>query len=170
MSVIITKIYESPCGSLLLGSFDNKLCLCDWVLAKYHEKVLGRLRRLLGAVYEEGSSEVIETAVKQLDEYFAGSRQEFSIPLLFVGTDFQKRVWQQLLDIAYGQTTSYAEMAHCLEMSQALRAVANANGANSISILVPCHRVVGKNGALTGYAGGLQAKAYLLNMEQKFMR
>lgn len=169
-AVIITKIHESPCGMLLIGSFDNKLCLCDWLHAKHHDQVLGRLRRLLGAELKEGTSAVIESAEKQLDEYFAGKRQRFEIPLLLAGTAFQKRVWRQLLEIPYGQTMSYGELARLIGMPRAVRAVANANAANSISIPVPCHRVVGEDGSLTGYAGGLQAKAFLLGLEQNSVR
>ena len=91
----------------------------------------------------------------------------FDIPLLFVGTDFQKRVWKLLLKIPYGQTISYGTMAEKLGNPQAIRAVANANGANAISIFAPCHRVIGSNNSLTGYGGGLNAKKYLLQLEQE---
>ena len=104
-------------------------------------------------------------AVAQLDEYFAGQRSVFDVPLLFLGTDFQKRVWRELLDIPYGTTVSYVEMARRIGMPKAVRAVANANGANIISIFAPCHRVIGSNHSLTGYRGGLEAKRALLALE-----
>ena len=164
-NIIKTRRYESPCGTLLLGSFEDKLCLCDWQVEKHRDHVDRRLKRVLHAEFEEGTSEVVEATVRQLDEYFAGKRKKFNIPLLFVGTDFQKTVWNELLNIPYGQTISYGEMARRIGMPKSVRAVANANGSNAISILAPCHRVIGSNGTLTGYGGGLAAKKMLLELE-----
>lgn len=164
---IITGRYESPCGTLMLGSFADRLCLCDWQMGHEHNnRVNGRLRRMLGAEFEAGGSPVIDEAKIQLDEYFAGARREFDVPLLFAGTDFQRRVWAALPTIPYGQTISYGEMARRIGMPTAVRAVANANGANAISIFAPCHRVIGSDRKLTGYAGGLAAKTFLLQMER----
>lgn len=158
--------YGSPCGTLLLGSIGDMLCMCDWIdSARHHRSVCSRLERLLDADFERGSSPVIERAKSQLDEFFAGNRREFDVPLLLSGTAFQKRVWDELLKIPYGQTVSYSELARRLNASSAVRAVANAVGANAVSIFVPCHRVVGSDGSLTGYAGGLQAKSRILQME-----
>lgn len=162
---IVTRKYESPCGILKLGSFGDKLCLCDWQVEKYRNHVENRLSRILDAEFEEGTSAAIDNAIVQLEEYFNGKRQEFDIPLLFVGTDFQKKVWNQLLSIPFGKTISYGEMARQIGMPKAVRAVANANGANSISIFAPCHRVIGSDHTLTGYGGGLAAKEYLLKLE-----
>ncbi len=164
-NIIITKCYDSPCGTLLLGSFDGKLCMCDWQVEKHRDHVDRRLKRELKAEFEDGTSEIIEKTSKELDEFFAGKRREFDIPLLFVGTDFQKAVWNELLEISYGETVSYGEMAQRLGMPKAVRAVANANGANAISILAPCHRVIGSDHSLTGYGGGLDAKRKLLQLE-----
>ena len=164
-NVIKTKRYESPCGVLLLGSFGDKLCLCDWQVEKRRSHVDKRLKRILRAEFEEGTSEVIEQAVLQLDEFFAGKRREFDVPLLFVGTDFQKTVWNELLKIPFGKTISYGEMAQRIGLPKAVRAVANANGANSMSIFAPCHRVIGSDRSLTGYGGGLAAKQMLLELE-----
>lgn len=163
--MIKTKRYESPCGILLLGSYEDKLCLCDWQKEKHHDYVGRRLKRLLQTDFEEGTSEVIEKAVRQLDDFFAGKRKEFDVPLLFVGTDFQKTVWNELLKIPFGTTVSYGEMARRIGMPKAVRAVANANGANAISILAPCHRVIGSDHSLTGYGGGLDIKRTLLELE-----
>lgn len=149
----------------MLGSFGDKLCLCDWQVERHRNHVDNRLKRILNAEFEEGVSPVIEKAVNQLDEYFAGKRTEFDVPLLFVGTDFQKKVWHDLLNIPYGKTVSYGEMARNIGMPKAVRAVANANGANVISIFAPCHRVIGSDRTLTGYGGGLSAKEYLLRIE-----
>lgn len=160
---IIVKPYLSPCGVLLLGSFRDKLCLCDWQVEKHHEHVDRRLKRILYAEFEEGTSDVIEKAILQLDEYFIGRRKMFDVPLLFVGTDFQKTVWNELLNIPFGTTVSYGEMARRIGMPKAVRAVANANGANAMSIFVPCHRVIGSNRSLTGYGGGLKRNAKCSN-------
>lgn len=157
--------YHSPCGDLMLGSFEGKLCLCDWAVEKHRDVVDVRLRKILQADYEEKASDIIRETGKQLDEYFDGKRTVFDIPLLFAGTDFQKKVWHKLLEIPYGTTLSYRELATRLDMPKAVRAVANANGANAISILVPCHRVIGSDHSLTGYGGGLDAKKALLTLE-----
>ncbi|MCX4293779.1 MAG: methylated-DNA--[protein]-cysteine S-methyltransferase [Prevotella sp.] len=162
---IITRKYESPCGTLMLGSFGDKLCLCDWQVEKHRNYVENRLCRILDAEFEEGTSAVIDSAILQLEEYFNGKRQEFDIPLLFVGTDFQKKVWNRLLSIPFGKTISYGEMARQIGKPKAVRAVANANGANSMSIFAPCHRVIGSDHTLTGYGGGLAVKEYLLKLE-----
>ena len=164
-NVIKTRRYESSCGVLLLGSFGDKLCLCDWQIEKHRGHVDRRLKRILNAEFEEGTSEVIEQAVRQLDEFFAGKRKVFDLPLLFVGTDFQKKVWRELLNIPFGETISYKEMARRIGLPTAVRAVANANGANSVSIFAPCHRVIGSDNSLTGYGGGLAAKEKLLKLE-----
>ena len=151
---------------MILGSYGDKLCLCNWVEEKHPGRVDKRLRTFLKAGYEEASSPVVEEAVRQLDEYFRKERTVFDVPLLFAGSDFQKRVWRLLLDIPYGQTISYGEMARRLGMPTAVRAVANANGANAISIFAPCHRVIGSNRSLTGYGGGIEAKKFLLELEK----
>ena len=151
---------------MILGSYGGKLCLCNWVEEKHPGRVDKRLRTFLKAGYEEASSPVVEEAVRQLDEYFRKERTVFDVPLLFAGSDFQKRVWRLLLDIPYGQTISYGEMARRLGMPTAVRAVANANGANAISIFAPCHRVIGSNRSLTGYGGGIEAKKFLLELEK----
>lgn len=164
-AVINIQPYTSPCGELLLGAYNGRLCLCDWLMEKHHERIMKRLHRSLRAKGIRATDPVLDEAARQLDEYFAGKRREFDIPLLPVGTDFQKHVWQALRAIPYGTTISYADLARRLNMPKAVRAVANANGANAISIFVPCHRVVGADGSLTGYAGGLDTKQWLLTFE-----
>lgn len=166
MSTINTQLYQSPCGPLLLGSFEGRLCLCDW-LAEAHRLVADRrLERELKASFVDEPSDTTRQAATELDEYFAGQRRVFSLPLLFVGTDFQKRVWRALLDVPFGTTRSYAWLAAKIGNPKAVRAVGTANGANSISIFAPCHRIIGSNHSLTGYGGGLEAKRYLLDLEQ----
>lgn len=166
METILTQYYQSPYGELLLGSFGDKLCLCDWMLnEKRRVTVDKRIRQALHADYEEGTSEVIARAIIQLDEYFACKRTIFDVPLLAVGTEFQRTVWQELQNIPYGKTVSYGELSRKLGNPKAVRAVAAANGANALSILIPCHRVVGSNDTLIGYAGGLAAKQGMLALE-----
>ena len=161
------KHFDFPCGEMILGSYDGKLCLCDWVNGRRRASVDQRLQRILNANYVEGSSDVIEKARQQLNEYFHNKRREFDIPLLFVGTDFQKIVWNELLNIPYGTTIYYGELARRIGMPNAVRAVANANTVNAISIIAPCHRVIGSDKSLTGYGGGLERKRFLLELESR---
>lgn len=164
-NIIKVKPYESPCGTLMLGSYENKLCLCDWQNEKHREYINRRLKRILNAEFEEGISDVIKNATAQLNEYFSGKRTTFNMDYFLVGTDFQKRVWNELLNIPFGKSISYKHLAQLIGMPKAVRAIANANGANSISIFIPCHRVIGSDHSLTGYGGGLTAKQTLLELE-----
>lgn len=119
------------------------------------------------ASYTNAESATVANAVAQLEQYFAKERTSFDIPLLFTGSDFQNVVCAELLKIGYGQTISYGELAKRLKNPRAVRAVANAVAGNPMSIFVPCHRVIGANGTLTGYAGGLKAKEFLLRLESQ---
>jgi methylated-DNA-[protein]-cysteine S-methyltransferase len=114
-------------------------------------------------------SPVINLAIKQLDEYFEGTRKEFDLPLNQAGTEFQQQVWQQLLTIPYGKTITYGQQSQIMNSPLAIRAIASANGKNMLWIVVPCHRVIGTNGSLTGYAGGLWRKQWLLDHEARVM-
>ena len=166
METILIQYYQSPYGDLLLGASGDKLCLCDWMLnGKRRMTIDKRIRQALHADYEEGTSEVISRAIIQLDEYFARKRTIFDVPLLAVGTEFQQTVWQELQNIPYGKTMSYGELSRKLGHPKAVRAVAAANGANARSIFIPCHRLVGSNHSLIGYAGGLAAKQGMLALE-----
>ena len=124
-----------------------------------------RIKLGLSAEYVEFDTQVINQLIIELTEYFNGERTEFDVPLLFVGTDFQKQVWAELIKIPFGSTDSYLGLSRKLKNEKAIRAVASANGANAISILVPCHRIIGSNGELVGYAGGLPIKKKLLKLE-----
>lgn len=165
MKTITVRRYSSPLGPLLLGAVDNMLCLCDWRTETHSQRIDKRLQQRLSAVYREGFSDVIAITCNQLDEYFSGIRNNFDIPLLLAGTDFQQQVWKELLKIPYGTTLSYAGLAQSIGKPTATRAVANANNANPLSIIIPCHRVIGSNRTLTGYGGGLAVKQGLLDME-----
>ncbi len=165
-SFIHIQMYQSPVGKIVLGSYDSKICLANWSDKKKSDCTNHRLKKSLDAVFVEETSEIIDETMKQLDEYFKGERQHFDIPLLMVGTAFQKSVWNALLQIPFGETASYAAQAKQIGNEKAVRAVANANAANAISILIPCHRIIGSDGTLTGYAGGLDAKKVLLALEK----
>ncbi len=161
------QYYNAPCGELVLASTGGKLCLCDWNGMPCAEKNRRRLARLLGAEFTEEPSEVILLTEMQLDEYFSGKRKTFDIPLQTVGTDFQRRVWNTLLKIPFGKTTTYKDIAIEVGNEKGTRAVAQAIGANGISIIIPCHRVIGSDHSLTGFAGGMEAKRMLLQLEQR---
>lgn len=169
---------------MLLGAFDGELCLCDWLDNPHRKRNDSRVCQLLSAEFQvleatslchhvcAASSEVssdfsvLVRARQELEEYFAGSRTSFDIPLCLVGTDFQKAVWKMLLEIPYGHVVSYMNIAERLGKAKGVRAVSQAIGANALSIFIPCHRVLGSNGSLTGYAGGLEAKRCLLELEK----
>ena len=165
MDNIQTTYYKTPYGELILGSFDHQLCLCDWRFRKMRASIDERIQAGLKASYVEEKSEIADETIAQLSQYFKGERQQFDIPLLLVGSEFQKQVWKELLRIPYGTTESYAGLSKKLGNEEAIRAVASANGANAISIIVPCHRILGSDGSLTGYAGGLETKRKLLRLE-----
>lgn len=153
-----SKTVPSPVGALTLVASDKGLAAILW-----ENDDPDRVR--LEALAENAGHPVLVEAERQLGEYFAGKRQAFDLPLDFHGTDFQKRVWEQLLAIPFGETRSYGEIARALGQPTASRAVGAANGKNPISIVAPCHRVIGTNGALIGFAGGLEAKQRLLALE-----
>ena len=157
--------YASPCGGLMLGDFKGKLCLCDWTVPVHFEKNLLRLKQKLAAETVNGSTELINRAAAQLNEYFNKQRKTFDIPVLFIGTEFQVKILRTLQTVPYGKTLSYAQLAAKAGCPLGVRAVANVNAMNQISVFLPCHRIIGSNGNLTGYGGGLEAKKYLLQLE-----
>ena len=163
---VCVQYYNSPCGELVLASVGGELCLCDWNEKPCAGRNKNRLIRLLDADLREESSEVLLRAIEQLDEYFAGKRKSFDLHLHPVGTDFQKQVWDALLEIPYGETRTYMEIAQRVGNPKGVRAVAQAIGANGIGIIIPCHRVIGSDHSLTGFAGGLEAKKILLELER----
>ena len=165
MSTIAIQTYKSPVGEILLGSYDGKLCMADWKYRRMRTTIDKRIQKGLNAEYVEESSPIIEETIKQMDEYFSNERKTFDIPLLMVGTEFQKSVWTALRKVDYGTTASYLELAKNMGNEKAVRAVATANGANCIGFIIPCHRIIGSNGDLVGYAGGLSVKKKLLELE-----
>lgn len=165
-TIITTCAFKTPYGELLLGEYQQALCLCDWRYRRMRSSIDARLKKYANATYQEGTHAVLQLAKAQLEEYFSGKRTEFDVPLALLGSTFQTSVWQALLALPYGSRLSYRQLAMKLGREDAVRAVASANGANALSIFVPCHRVLGADGALTGYAGGLRAKAKLLALEE----
>ena len=156
----LSYIYmDSPVGQLQLVANETALVAVLWDGEKPN-----RVR--LATLVEDPQHPVLIEAQRQLQEYFAGQRSTFELPLDFAGTDFQKKVWQALLNIPYGQTRSYREIAEQVGNVKAVRAVGAANGKNPISIIAPCHRVIGSSGKLVGFAGGLDKKEILLNIER----
>ena len=163
--LIHTEIFSFPYGELILGSYQDQLCLCDWRYRKSRELIDRRIQTGLKASFVEEGSVVNDECKKQLMQYFRGERKDFDLSILLVGSEFQKKVWQTLLEIPYGKTLSYARLSRKLGDEKAIRAVARANGDNALAIIVPCHRILGSDGSLTGYAGGLRTKQKLLQIE-----
>jgi methylated-DNA-[protein]-cysteine S-methyltransferase len=155
-----TKTMTSPVGTLRLVASERGLAAILW-----QNDDPARVR--LGALTENAGHPLLQETERQLSAYFAGERRGFSVPLDFRGTEFQKRVWAALLTIPFGETRSYGQIARQIGKPSASRAVGAANGKNPISIIAPCHRVIGANGKLTGFAGGLNAKKHLLDLEAK---
>ncbi len=162
--VNITRI-ETDLGTMIAGATDKGICMFEFADYKLLEQELKQLTTSLKAPLVQGENVYFGILRKQLDQYFKGELQEFDIPLDLVGTEFQKQVWSGLLQIPYGSTTTYAKQAERLGKPSAVRAVANANGKNKISIILPCHRVIGADGTLTGYGGGIWRKKKLLELE-----
>lgn len=163
--MITTTRILTPLGPMLAGANEDGICLLEFVDRRMLETQLKRLTRLFNAGIVPGSNRHFEALNTQLEEYFSGQRKEFDIPLVMAGTSFQQKVWAGLRQIPYGTTRSYKEQAKFIGQPEAVRAVARTNGDNRIAIIVPCHRVIGADGKLIGYGGGLWRKQYLLNLE-----
>ena len=166
MTSISVQYFKSEIGELILGSYENELCLLDYRYRKIRASIDSRITKGLNAEFVEQSSPVIKNTISQLNEYFSGSRHDFTVKIQVVGSEFQKQVWGALSKIPYGTTTTYLKLAQFIGNEKAVRAVASANGANAIGIIIPCHRVIGSDGSLVGFAGGLTAKRKLLKLDQ----
>ena len=161
------QYYKTKFGEFILGSFKNKLCLFDFRYRKMRVKVDYRIKNILNAEYLIQNNKILKEVKKQINEYFSARRKDFEVPILTVGSTFQKKVWKSLLNVKYGETASYLDIAKDIRNEKAVRAVASANGANSLAIIIPCHRIIGSNGKLVGYGGGLSIKKKLLDLERK---
>lgn len=164
-NVIAVSRVTTPLGPMLAGAVGASMCLLEFTDRRMLDTQLKVLRRRFEAAIIPGTSPLLGQIQKELDEYFAGSRKEFTIAVSAPGTAFQEKVWSCLRSISYGATRSYQEQARLIGHPEAVRAVGRANGENRIAILIPCHRVVGADGRLTGYGGGLWRKEYLLQLE-----
>ncbi|TAL68616.1 MAG: methylated-DNA--[protein]-cysteine S-methyltransferase [Bacteroidetes bacterium] len=164
---IYTNKINTPIGEMIAAASGEGLCLLEFNDRPALPKELEDLKILLNAEIVEGEHDLIAQTKIQIDEYFQGKRKEFSIKLNTPGTEFQKQVWSVLIDIPYGNTRTYKNQAAKLGNPSSIRAVGKANGENRIAIIIPCHRVIGANGDLIGYGGGLWRKHYLLEFEAK---
>ncbi len=165
--IILISRLTTPIGPMFICSTEEGICLLEFTNRKMLETEFQDLQKRLNAPILTGENEHIHQAKKELAEYFSGDRTSFDVALHPVGTDFQKTVWQGLLEIPFGATTSYSNQAISLNKEKAVRAVASANGYNKIAIIIPCHRVIGSDGALKGYGGGIERKKWLLDFERK---
>ncbi|WP_040208843.1 methylated-DNA--[protein]-cysteine S-methyltransferase [Neobacillus jeddahensis] len=147
--------YQSPVGVLEIIATEEVICS---ILFSEQDSPVNRI--------QEGTPEVLKECYQQLDQYFKGERRTFTFPYQFEGTDFQKKVWNALKKVPYGQTDSYKNLAVAIGNEKAVRALGSANGKNKLSIVIPCHRIIGANGKLIGYAGGLWRKEWLLQHEK----
>lgn len=163
---VLLSWLRSPLGPLVAGATAAGLCLLEFSDRPMLESELASLHRLFRLPVVPGSNEHLERLEPELAAYFAGRARDFTIPLVHPGTPFQQQVWQQLIAIPYGETRTYEQLAWSIGRPRAMRAVGRANGLNRLAIVVPCHRVVNKNGKLGGYGGGLRRKQFLLDLEQ----
>lgn len=167
--IIDLKRIETPIGTMYAAAVEEGICMLEFTDRKMLETGFKDLAKSLNATIVQGENRHFKTLEKELSEYFRGNRKKFTVPLSPVGTDFQKSVWQVLMKIPYGETWNYKKQSEVLGDVKKVRAVANANGMNKISILIPCHRVIGSNGTLTGYGGGIWRKQKLLELEKSIL-
>lgn len=166
--MIKTTTINTPLGEMVAGATEEGICLLEFSDRRMLPAEYKDLTRYLKMSFVEDNNYHLKQLSKELTEYFKGKRKEFSLPLVTPGSDFQQKVWKELLKIPYGSIRSYMEQSIALGKPESIRAVANANGMNRIAIIIPCHRVIGSDGRLTGYGGGLKRKKWLLDHEKKF--
>ena len=165
--MIETIITDTPLGEMIAGATEKGICLLEFTDRKSRSTVKEHIMKVYDARTEERNNEHLRNLEEQLREYFEGKRKDFTLPLDIKGSDFQKLVWNELRNIPYGTTRSYRDQAEAIMRPSSVRAVANANGMNTIAIIIPCHRVIGSDGRLTGYGGGLERKKWLIEHEKK---
>ena len=165
MKQIEIQYYKTPYTEFILGSFEGRICLVDYRQRRKRETLDRRIQKGLDALYIEQDNALLQQTRKALEAYFSGKREIFDLPLLPVGTPFQRKVWKAVRTIPYGTTATYAALAKKIGRPKAIRAVANAVGANPLAIIIPCHRIIGSDGTLRGYAGGVELKRKLLDIE-----
>ena len=166
--IIITQIVKTPIAEMLAGVIENTICLLEFADTGRIDWQLSNLQKGFKAEIKQGNDPLFSKLNDQLSAYFNGSLKNFDLPLTTHGTAFQRTSWKALREIPYGETRSYIEQASAIGKPKAFRAVASANRNNRISIIIPCHRVIAKNGKLAGYGGGLDRKAFLISHEKRF--
>ncbi len=166
MNKIHISYDQTEIGEMIIGSYKGKLCLLDFNNREIRKKLNHQLKKALDADFIEREDDIIVETKKQLEEYLKGRRKEFTIPLLMIGTEFQQLVWKELMDIPYGRTASYLDIAKRIHKPKSFRAVAMANKYNKIAIIIPCHRVIRENGNVSGYGGGSTVKERLIALEK----
>jgi AraC family transcriptional regulator of adaptative response/methylated-DNA-[protein]-cysteine methyltransferase len=162
---VARRALDSPLGTLIAGASVDGICLLEFPEPGRVESQLAAISRRLGCEFEEGDNVHLDHLQRELAAYFGGALVQFTVPVVTRGTPFQERVWSQLRRIPYGETRSYHDVARAIRASGAARAVGHANGMNPVAIVVPCHRVINKNGGLGGYGGQLWRKEKLLQLE-----
>ncbi len=166
--MISTTNIETPLGEMAAAATKEGICLLEFTSRPALESEFNKLALTFNKTVKPGTNKHLRALKKQLKEYFRGKRKEFTLELVTSGTDFQTAVWDTLKKIPYGETISYLELARMINNPGAFRAVAGANGSNRIAIVIPCHRVIGSDGDLVGYAGGLDKKKWLIDHERKY--
>ncbi|MGU3376939.1 methylated-DNA--[protein]-cysteine S-methyltransferase [Chryseobacterium sp. M5A1_1a] len=169
MEIIYQKTIQTPLGEMIACAVDQGICLLEFTDRKNMEKQFKSLSKALNAEIVEKEHIHFKQLEDELTEYFDGKRDHFEVPLFTTGTVFQEKVWQLLREIPMGETRSYKQQSEFLGNPKAIRAVGTANGINKIAILIPCHRVIGSNGELVGYAGGIWRKQKLLELEKAIL-
>lgn len=167
MNTIQVSYYQLIHGQMLVGSINNSLCLLDWAERTNRTSIDKRIKKYFSAEFETSDCKFNNHVIEQINDYLHNKIKSFDISFTLAGTDFQKSIWTELLKIPYGKTITYSQLAENINCPLAVRAAANACNKNPISIIIPCHRVIGKNNQLTGYAGGLEIKEKLLEMEKQ---
>jgi AraC family transcriptional regulator of adaptative response/methylated-DNA-[protein]-cysteine methyltransferase len=168
--IVQTTRVTTPLGAMLIGATEDAVCFIEFAVPERMEDQMARLAKKLDCVFVPGANVLTDRMAGELESYFAGELRTFGTPLLTAGTEFQQKAWSALRDIPYGETRSYRDQARAIDSPDAVRAVARANGANRIAIAIPCHRVIGADGSLTGYGGGLARKEFLLDLEMRGAR
>ncbi|MFM2386641.1 MAG: Methylated-DNA--protein-cysteine methyltransferase, inducible [Bacteroidota bacterium] len=165
VNTIAIQYFKCKYGELIIGCFEEQLVLCDWRYRRMRQAIDARVQKFCNSTYQEHATALHTETIAQLEAYITKQLTVFDLPLLLAGSPFQQKVWQALLQVPYGKTSTYMQQANVLGDAKAIRAVATANGANAISIIVPCHRIIGSDGSMVGYAGGTNVKKQLLALE-----
>ncbi len=164
---INVSYHKTKIGELVIASYGGKICIVDFRYRRMRSTVDNRIKKALKVEFIEREDDVIRKTKREIDEYLDGKRKDFDIPIITIGTDFQKQVWSALMEIPYGKTVSYLDIAKSINNPKAVRAIGSANGANALALIIPCHRVIENNGGLGGYGGGLAVKKRLLKIEME---